>query len=85
MRNAVTVFEGAEELEFAGPWEVLAAWHFLYPVAATLATLASGAGDSYGRAIGEILRSFEMCDRFLENLPVADTVIALQALAEQRT
>ena len=38
----------------------------------------------YGRAIGEILRSFEMCDRFLENLPVADTVIALQALAEQR-
>jgi hypothetical protein len=66
MRIAVAVFEGAEELDFAGPWEVPAAWHFLYPVAATLATLASGAGDSYGRPIGEILRSFEMRERFLE-------------------
>jgi transcriptional regulator GlxA family with amidase domain len=31
MRIAVAVFEGAEELDFAGPWEVLAAWRFLYP------------------------------------------------------
>jgi transcriptional regulator GlxA family with amidase domain len=31
MRIAIAVFEGAEELDFAGPWEVLAAWHFLYP------------------------------------------------------
>lgn len=31
MRIAVVVFEGAEELDFAGPWEVLAAWRFLYP------------------------------------------------------
>ena len=30
-RIAVAVFEGAEELDFAGPWEVLTAWHFLYP------------------------------------------------------
>jgi transcriptional regulator GlxA family with amidase domain len=27
----IAVFEGAEELDFAGPWEVLAAWRFLYP------------------------------------------------------
>jgi transcriptional regulator GlxA family with amidase domain len=31
MRIAIAVFEGAEELDFAGPWEVLTAWHFLYP------------------------------------------------------
>jgi len=31
MRIAIAVFEGAEELDFAGPWEVLAAWRFLYP------------------------------------------------------
>lgn len=31
MRIAIAVFEGAEELDFAGPWEVLAAWRFLDP------------------------------------------------------
>src|SRR5690242_3676201 len=31
MRIAVAVFEGAEELDFVGPWEVLTAWRFLYP------------------------------------------------------
>lgn len=31
MRIAVAAFNGAEELDFAGPWEVLAAWRFLYP------------------------------------------------------
>ena len=30
LRIAIAVFEGAEELDFAGPWEVLAAWRFLY-------------------------------------------------------
>jgi len=28
---AVAVFEGAEELDFVGPWEVLAAWRHLHP------------------------------------------------------
>jgi transcriptional regulator GlxA family with amidase domain len=31
MRIAIALFEGAEELDVAGPWEVLAAWHFLHP------------------------------------------------------
>ena len=31
VRVAVAVFEGAEELDFVGPWEVLGAWRFLYP------------------------------------------------------
>lgn len=28
---AIPIFEGAEELDFAGPWEVLAMWRFMYP------------------------------------------------------
>jgi transcriptional regulator GlxA family with amidase domain len=31
MRIAIAVFDGAEELDFAGPWEVLTAWRFLHP------------------------------------------------------
>jgi transcriptional regulator GlxA family with amidase domain len=30
-RIAIAAFDAAEELDFAGPWEVLAAWRFLYP------------------------------------------------------
>ena len=28
---AIAIFEGAEELDFVGPWEVLAAWRYLHP------------------------------------------------------
>lgn len=40
---AIAVFEGAEELDFVGPWEVLSAWRFLHPdeVSVTLV------GDDY--------------------------------------
>jgi hypothetical protein len=31
MRIAIAVFDGAEEFDFAGPWDALAAWRFLYP------------------------------------------------------
>jgi transcriptional regulator GlxA family with amidase domain len=31
MRIAIAVFEGAEELDFVGPWEVLAMWRALRP------------------------------------------------------
>jgi transcriptional regulator GlxA family with amidase domain len=31
VRIAIVVFEGAEELDFVGPWEVLTAWRHLYP------------------------------------------------------
>jgi hypothetical protein len=31
IRIAIAVFEGAEELDFAGPWEALGAWRFLSP------------------------------------------------------
>ena len=28
---AIPIFDGAEELDFAGPWEVLSMWRLLYP------------------------------------------------------
>jgi transcriptional regulator GlxA family with amidase domain len=31
MKIAIVVFDGAEELDFAGPWEVLAAWSRMWP------------------------------------------------------
>ena len=31
VRIAIAVFDGAEELDFVGPWEVLAAWRYLHP------------------------------------------------------
>jgi transcriptional regulator GlxA family with amidase domain len=31
VRIAIAVFEGAEELDFVGPWEVLTAWRHLHP------------------------------------------------------
>jgi len=31
VRIAIVLFDGAEELDFAGPWEVLAAWSKMWP------------------------------------------------------
>jgi hypothetical protein len=50
-----------------------------------LAMLAAGT-DSIGyiEAVEAVLESFESRDEYLEEVPVADTVIVLQALAERR-
>jgi len=53
-------------------------------VAAALAALAAGDGDSYRDAAGLVLRSFEERDAYLEDVPVADTVLVLEALAARR-
>ena len=49
-------------------------------VAATLAALAAGDLAGYERAIRALVADFEGRDEFLEDVPVADTVLALQAL-----
>ena len=41
-------------------------------------------GDAYAAAVLDVLRSFETRTEFLEDVPVADTVLVLQALAEPR-
>ena len=57
-----------------------------FPPAVTgaLDGLARGDAGDYGRAVEEVLRSFEERDEYLEDIPVADTVVVLEALAEQR-
>jgi hypothetical protein len=51
-------------------------------VAGALAGLAAGAG--YAEAVRSVLESFETREEYLEDVPVADTVLALQALAARR-
>jgi hypothetical protein len=53
-------------------------------VAAALVALAAGDADAYRAAVGSVLHSFETRDEYLEDIPVADTVIVLQALAARR-
>ena len=57
---------------------------FPRPVADALAALAAGDAGAYGDAVAAVLRSFETRKEYLEDVPVADTVLALQALAERR-
>jgi transcriptional regulator GlxA family with amidase domain len=44
VRIAIAVFEDAEELDFVGPWEVLAAWRFLHPDEVELVLVGDGRG-----------------------------------------
>lgn len=57
---------------------------FPAPVAAALAGLVAGDSAGYREASAEVLASFEERDEFLEDVPVADTVAVLEALAGRR-
>jgi hypothetical protein len=52
-------------------------------VARALVALASSDEPAFERARRDVLRSFEERDAFLEDVPVADTVLVLDALARQ--
>jgi hypothetical protein len=49
-----------------------------------LATLAAEDVMGYTYAVESVLESFEQRDEYLEHIPVADTVLVLQALAARR-
>jgi hypothetical protein len=53
-------------------------------VADALTTLAADDVLGYTHAVESVLESFEQRDEYLEDMPVADTVIVLQALASRR-
>ena len=53
-------------------------------VAASVAALAEPDGPAYETAIEALVADFESRTEFLEDIPVADTVLALQALAAER-
>jgi tetratricopeptide (TPR) repeat protein len=57
---------------------------FPAPVGDALALIAAEDPVGYVEAIESVLESFETRDEYLEDIPVADTVIVLQALAERR-
>ena len=53
-------------------------------VADSLAALAAADADAYDAEIRALLADFEARDEYLEDTPVADTVLALQVLARDR-
>jgi hypothetical protein len=53
-------------------------------VAAAVAALAGRDADAYAAAAGRMLGSFEEQREFLEDIPVPDTKLALDVLAERR-
>jgi hypothetical protein len=53
-------------------------------VASALLGIASRDRGTYDKAVRSVLRSFETRGEYLEGIPVADTVIVLQALADRR-
>ncbi len=57
---------------------------FPRPVADALAGLAYGDADVYQDGVRRVLASFEERDAYLEDVPVADTVVVLEALADRR-
>jgi hypothetical protein len=57
---------------------------FPHDVADGLATLAAEDSPGYLIAVESVLASFERRDEYLEEIPVADTVLVLQALANRR-
>jgi hypothetical protein len=57
---------------------------FPQDVAAALRALAAGDGDAYRPAVAGVRRSFAEREAFLEDIPVADTALALEALAVRR-
>jgi hypothetical protein len=50
----------------------------------TLAMIAAEDRVGYVEAVEAVLESFETRDEYLEDVPVADTVLVLQALAGRR-
>jgi tetratricopeptide (TPR) repeat protein len=50
----------------------------------SLAALATGDQNGYEASIRALVADFEAREEFLEDVPVADTVLALQALAAER-
>jgi hypothetical protein len=60
--------------------------HADFPAAVgdALAYIAAGDPLGYIEAVGAVLESFETRDEYLEDLPVADTVMVLQELAVRR-
>ena len=58
--------------------------HSLLFIVAALAALAAHDSHAFAVAVAAVRRSFETRDAFLEDVPVPDTALALEALAALR-
>jgi hypothetical protein len=76
--------EDAAAAELASSLQAAPEDAFPRAVADALAALSVRDRDAYADAAARVLESFETRDAYLEDLPVADTVIVLEALAERR-
>ena len=74
----------AEAGELAGELGLEPEDAFPRPVGEALVALAHGDGGAYRAAAAGVLESFEERDAYLEDIPVADTVIVLEELAARR-
>jgi crotonobetainyl-CoA:carnitine CoA-transferase CaiB-like acyl-CoA transferase len=57
---------------------------FPHAVADALATISAHDVVGYAEAVEAVVESFETREEYLEDVPVADTALALQALAAKR-
>jgi hypothetical protein len=79
---SLTLGEEGEARRLAS--ELQDAEDFPAPVAAALVALAAGEREAYAEAVAQVLESFEVRETYLEDIPVADTVLVLEALAARR-
>jgi hypothetical protein len=82
---ALSLLVRGEDAGVAPLAETLAGVDAIPPgVTDSLSALATSDEAGYERAIRALLADFEAREEFLEDISVADTVLALQALAEER-
>jgi hypothetical protein len=78
----LVVGRDGEAVSLAEP--LRAAEGFPPATADALVAVARRDGIAYAEAVTAVLKTFETRDRFLEDIPVADTVMTLQVLARSR-
>jgi hypothetical protein len=83
---AALAFATLGEWDDVRPHADVARTHAIFPsaVADALAFIAAEDVVGYVEAVEKVLESFETRDVYLEDVPVADTVLVLQALAGRR-
>jgi hypothetical protein len=74
----------AEDEQASPASEALRSPDFPVAVADAIGCLAAHEREGYGEAVKRVLESFETREEYLEDIPVADTVIVLEALAARR-
>jgi hypothetical protein len=74
----------AEDEQAAAATAGLRAEEFPEPVSDAVTALAGHDHEGYAEAVRRVLESFETREEYLEGIPVADTVIVLEALAARR-